>query len=300
MVYPEKKPINPKKVGGWIAIAVVLVVLISVSALLYTIVPVGHTGVIVSLGSVADNVLVEGFHLKAPWQNIIFIDNRAQREKVVTEAFSADILPVDVDFSINYSIDRVTSQTLYKSVGTGYYATVMLPRILENLKATFSKYSAENLVSSRATLSLEIKDKLVTEFKPYGIEVLSVAIENLTFSSAFNAAVESKQVAEQTLLKTKIEQEERLMVEKTTAERAIVTANADAEVARINADAAAYRQKVQAEAEAEANKLLAESITRELIDYVQANNWDGALPRFSTGGSEIRPVISLGSEELEK
>lgn len=293
MVQPDKRKVNPKKVGSFTGLIILVVVAIVAITTLGVMVPVGHTGVVVSMGKVADSVLPEGFHIKTPWQNVIFIDNRAQKETLVTQAFSSDIQQVEVICSLNYSIDRETSQRLYKTVGVGYYDTVMLPRIMENVKATFSKYSAENLVSAREVLSHEIKTALITDLKPYGIEVNSIAIENIDFTDAFTDAVETKQVAEQTKLKTEIEQQEMLMVEKTTAERKVITANAEAEVSKINADAKAYAQTTQAEAEAESNKMVAESITKELIDYVNVNRWDGALPKLMSGDSEMRPIISL-------
>lgn len=297
MVYQEKKPVNPKKVGRMIAIIAIIVVVAIVIFSSYVIVPAGHTGVLVTMGRVSDNVLSDGLNFKLPWQNVIMVDNRAQKASLTTQAFSSDIQQVEVNLSVNYSVDRETSQNLYKNVGVNYYDTVMLPRIMENLKATFSKYTAENLVGARETLSKQVLNQLTPEMKAYGIEVLSVAIEDVDFTNAFTDAVEAKQVAEQTKLKSEIEQSEKLMVERTTAERAVVTANADAEVAKINADAKAYAQRVQAEAEAEANKLIANSITGELIEYVQANNWDGALPRLMTSdGSSIMPILNLEGE----
>lgn len=299
LVNNNPKPVNRKKVGTAVTIGIIAVVIIIlfVSFAPYVVVPAGHTGVMVTMGRVSDKVLADGLHFKLPWQNVVLMDNRAQKAYLSTQAFSSDIQQVNVNVSVNYSIDRETSQNLYKNVGVTYYDTVMLPRIMENVKAVFSKYTAENLVSAREELSRQVKTQLMTEMKLYGIEVLSVAIEDVDFTDAFTDAVEAKQVAEQTKLKAEIEQSEKLMVEKTTAERAVVTANADAEVAKINADAKAYSQRVQAEAEAEANKLVAQSITPELIKYVEANNWDGALPRLYTGSdASIMPILNLDEE----
>lgn len=286
-----------KRRNKWIAIGIIVlvVVILFVTFAPYVVVPAGHTGVVVTMGKVSDNVLSDGLNFKLPWQNVIMVDNRAQKASLTTQAFSSDIQQVDVNISVNYSVDRATSQNLYKNVGISYYDTVMLPRIMENVKAVFSKYTAENLVVSREMLSKQVNEMLTPELKYYGIEVISVAIEDVDFTNAFTDAVEAKQVAEQTKLKSEIEQAEKLMVEKTTAERALVTANADAEVAKINADAKAYAKRVQAEAEAEANKLVAESITAELIEYVQANLWDGALPKLMSGvdGGGFMPILSL-------
>ena len=293
MTYPSQKP--NFHWNRWMTILVIIAALLIAiwTFAPYATVPAGHTGVIVTMGSVSENVLSPGLHLKMPWQNVIMIDNRAQKAPLFTQAFSSDIQQVDVTCSVNYSVDRETSQNLYKNVGTEYYGTVMLPRIMENVKAVFSKYTAENLVAARETLSKQIKDLLAPEMKLYGIEILSIAIENIDFTDAFTDAVESKQVAEQTKLKTEIEQAEKLMVEKTTAERALITANAEADVAKVKADAAAYARRVQAEAEAEANKLIALSVTQELIQYVQAHNWDGALPKLYAGESGVLPVVNV-------
>ena len=292
---PEKKPVNKKRAG--VAIVTVLVVALVVVLFFvfapYTVVPTGHTGVVVTMGRASDEVLGEGLHFKLPWQNVVLIDNRTQKASLQMQAFSSDIQQVQVLCSVNYSVNRSTAQELYKNVGTSYYATVMEPRIMENVKAVFSKYSAENLVGARETLSQQVRDLLSPEMEYYGINVLSVAIEDVDFTDAFTDAVENKQVAEQTKLRTEIQQAELLIVEQTSAERAVVAANADAEVAKINADAEAYAKRVQAEAEAEANRLIAASITDELIRYVQMNGWDGALPRIMTDGSGFMPLIDV-------
>jgi len=286
------KPSKAMRGGAVIAVVVAGVILVA-AFMCFVTVPPGHSGVVVTLGSVSDHVLSDGLHFKLPWQSVILIDNRAQIKQLTTQAFSSDIQQVDVIFSINYSVDRATSQTLYKTVGVAYYETVMLPRMLENLKAVFSKYTAENLVGAREKLSSEVLILLRPEMKAFGIEVLSVAIENIDFTDAFTDAVEAKQVAEQTKLKTQIQQDEQLLIERTNAERAQIAANADAEVARINADARAYAIRAQAEAESEANKMVAGSITEQLIRYVQANGWDGRLPQFISGESGMIPVINL-------
>lgn len=295
MLNVTPKPIRNKRVAMLLVLVVAVLVIFVVFAP-YAMVPTGHTGVVTTMGRVSDSVLSEGLHFKWPWQNVILIDNRAQKAALVTQAFSSDIQQVDVNCSVNYSVDRETSQNLYKNVGVSYYDTLMLPRIMENMKAVFSKYSADNLVAERQTLSVQIKDLLVQELKPYGVEILSVAIENIDFTAAFTDAVEAKQVAEQTLLKTEIEQKERLSVEKTSAERAVVVANADSQVVKINADAKAYSIRAQAEAEAEANKLIAQSVTKQLIEYVQANTWNGVLPQFMSGGdNSIVPILDVES-----
>ena len=100
-------------------------------------VPTGYTGILVTFGAVSDKTLSAGLNIKAPWQSIVRMDNRTQKVEIDTSAFSSDIQQVDLKMSINYCIDQQTAQTLYRTVGKNYYDNVMLPRILENTKATF-------------------------------------------------------------------------------------------------------------------------------------------------------------------
>ena len=230
-----------------IIVAVILVAGI-LTAMCTVQVPTGHTGVVVTFGRTEEYVLSEGLHFILPWQNVIKMDNRAQKETVSFSAFSSDIQQVQVTVSVNYSVDKETSQNLYKNVGQYYYDTVMNPRIYEDVKSVFSKCTAENLVANRENLSDQVEGILSPEMKEYGIEIISVSIEDIDFTDVFTDAVEAKQVAEQSKLQATIEEEQKTMIAKQEAERAQIQANANAEVAKIDADAKAYAVQVAAEA----------------------------------------------------
>lgn len=257
-------------------------------------VPTGNTAIITTFGKVEDYTLEAGFHLKSPFQKIILMDNREQKTPFSTQAFSSDIQQVDVIGSINYAINKSTAMTLFKEVGTDYFNKLVNPRMLENTKAVFSKYTAENLVSAREQLSKLIRDNLSAEMDRYGISIISISIENIDFTDAFTDAVEAKQVAAQKKLQAEIEQEQKTMETQQQAQRQEIEADAKAKVVKINADAEAYSTKVKAEAEAEANKKIAESITQDLIQFNQANRWNGQLPTYVSGGAaEALPVLTL-------
>jgi len=142
------------------------------------------------------------------------------------------------------------------------------------------------------SISVQIKNLLEPEMAPYGILIGSIAIEDIDFTDAFTEAVEAKQVALQTKLKTQTQQEELVIVAESTAEREKIAANAEAEILKIEAEAEAHAIKLKSEAEAEANELLAKSLTDELIQYLEANQWNGQLPQI-VGSSAALPVIDV-------
>ncbi|MBR0266439.1 MAG: prohibitin family protein [Clostridia bacterium] len=277
-----------------VVIVVLLVGFLTCTATVET----GYIGIVTTFGKVEDVTLEAGLHFKSPFQRIIAMDNREQKTSFTTEAFSSDIQQVNIIGSINYAINKSTAMNLFKEVGTDYFNKLVYPRMLEITKGVFSKYSAENLVANREKLSQDIRDGLFEELKDYGINVISLSIENLDFTDAFTDAVEAKQVAAQRKLQAEIEQAQMTMETQQQAERQRINAEAAANVAKINADAEAYATKVRSEAEAEANKKIAESLTENLIRFNEVKNWDGKLPTYMAGeGTTTVPVLQMGSDE---
>lgn len=277
-----------KMYGG--IVCVIGVVLLVVSCI--GIVPTGYTGILTTFGAVEDRTVGAGFNLIAPWQRIVTMDNRTQKVEITTSAFSSDIQQVDIIMSVNYCIDQQTAQILYKSVGKNYYENIMFPRIQENIKAVFSAYNAEALIVNREVLSTAAADLLRVDMEPYGITIVSIAIEDLDFTDAFTNAVEAKQVAAQNKLTAETQQAQKTMEQEAEAERAIIAANAqaeqdiiaakaDLEVVKIQADAALYA----GEREANMNERIAAALSPDLINYYWIKQWNGELPSTVLGES---------------
>lgn len=275
-----------------IQFAALVVLLASLLFASVTVVPTGYTGILTTFGRVENRTIGAGAHLILPWQNVVKMDNRTQKVQITTEAFSSDIQQVNLVLSVNYCIDQNTAQVLYRTVGANYYENVMHPRILENTKAVFSRYTAENLIARRNSLSDSIAEDTAGDLQRYGITIVSIAIEDIDFTDAFTTAVEAKQVAAQNKLTAETEQAQKTMEEEAIAKRAVIAANAEAEKAVIAANAELEVVKVQAEAalyagekEAEMNKRISESLTEGLIRYYWIKQWDGKLPTTVLGDS---------------
>ncbi len=267
-----------------------------------TAIPTGHTGIVTTFGKVEDYTYEAGVHTKAPWQQVVKMDNRIQKASVEMFCFSSDIQEVSTVYTINYQIEKANAQTIYRTIGSDYYTTIILPRIEESVKSMIAKYNAESLIASREQLSAEIRVDLTEKLAAYNVEVIDASIENLDFSDAFTNAVEAKQVAAQEKLKAEIQQEQANIEAKAAAERAVIAAQADAEKAIIEANAAAEAAKKEADAkayagekEAEANKKISESLTSDLIEYKNIEKWDGKLPVY-VGGEGTLPILNFGDQ----
>ncbi len=235
------------RLGKSLAIAsvpLILGLLISMVAF----VPTGYTGILTTFGKVEDRTAQAGLNIIAPWQKVVKMDNRTQKQLIETQAFSSDIQQVDVAVTLNYCIDKSTAQNLYSSVGKDNSNTILMPRALEGIKTVFAGYSAEELVTNRVELSGNISAIIAEDIAPYGIQISGVSIENLDFTDAFTDAVEAKQVATQNKLTAETKQAQLTLEAEAEAERKIIAANA----------------------EAEANRVIAASITPELISMKEA------------------------------
>ena len=273
-------------IGSFVALIVAIILAFS----MIKTVPTGYTGILTTFGKVEPNTVSAGVHVIAPWQKIVKLDNRTQKVSVETDTFSKDIQQVKVSLAVNFCIDQATAQELYKTVGVNYYESVVLPRILENVKAVVAEYSAENLVAKRGELSDEILTRLTDDAAAYGINIISISVEDIDFTDEFTDAVERKQVASQNKLAAETEQAQKTMEEQAAADRAVISAKAKAEQDVIAANAELEVTKIQAEAalyagekEAEMNKRIAESLTPNLVKYYYIKQWEGVLPKTVLG-----------------
>lgn len=289
--------------GSIIGVVGILLAIIVMVISCVGVVPTGYTGILTTFGAVQDRTLSPGINFIAPWQNVVTMDNRAQKVEITTQAFSSDIQQVDISMSVNYSIGQETARELYKTVGKNYYENIMFPRIQENVKAVFSQYTAEALISNREYLSSMVADLMRNDMETYGITIISIAIEDIDFTDAFTNAVEAKQVAAQNKLTAETVQAQKTMEQQAESERAIIAANAqaeqdiiaaqaDLEVVKIQADAALYA----GEREANMNERIAAALTKELINYYWIKQWNGKLPS-TVLGSDNSYMINLDSIE---
>lgn len=283
--------LKPFSIGG-IILSIILIVCSCIK-----VVPTGNTGIVTTFGKIENQTLDAGIHFMLPWNKVVNMDNRTQKETLEMGCFSSDIQEVTVSYTINYQINKKNAQEIYKNIGTEYYKKIVEPKALEAVKSVFAKYNAEKLIESRATLSKEIEAILRNDLLDYDIEIVATSIENIDFTDAFTNAVEAKQVAEQNKLKAKTEQEQATLEAEAKAERTkieakakadsdIIAAQADADIAQIAADSAEYQGQKDAAIMSNLGEML--KAYPELIQYYKAIGWDGKLPETMLGnGTEV-------------
>jgi regulator of protease activity HflC (stomatin/prohibitin superfamily) len=279
---------------------ILIIVIIILATSSFVIVDSGHVGVVRTLGAVQPVPLSEGFHFKKPFiDKIEQIDVRLTKAQSKSAAASKDLQTVETQVTVQYSLTGATAPETFQKIGTRdvVAVTIIEPAIQESVKAVTAQYTAEQLVTKRAEVKLQIQDAidnfidvtLKDKDVPNALKISNVAITDFEFSDEFNRAIELKVKAEQEALQARNEKMKR-----------VTQAEAAYQEQKLAADAAAYdieaRSKAKADAIAREAKALKDN--PELIQLRMSEKWDGTLPKF-TGGEAI-PFIDINSVINEK
>jgi regulator of protease activity HflC (stomatin/prohibitin superfamily) len=285
------------RVGRIITTSVVGIVAVVSLFASFSTVPVGSTGVVVTLGQTQSMTLGEGFHVKAPYiTHIVSMDNRIQKQEVSAAATSKDLQAVSTTIDVNFHLSPGNSNSMYQTIGQNYSEILLAPAIQESVKNVMAQYSAEQLITQRSAVSVSIREELENRMTEYGVIIDEFNITNFQFSAEFDAAIEAKQVAEQNKLKAQTEKEQKIIEAEAAAREREVAAQAEANATLAKANAEAEAIRVKAEAEAEANQKLNQSLTSGILDYQAIQRWNGEYPTVM-GGENTLTMIDVGKND---
>jgi prohibitin 2 len=205
------------------------------------------------------------------------MDVRTQKYEAPATAASKDLQVVTATIATNYHIVPEQSPSIFSTLGLGYAETIIKPVEQESVKAITSKFTAEELITKREEVRLEIKVVLEERLRARNIIVEEVSIVNFDFSESFNAAIENKVTMAQNALaaQNKLEQ---IKFEAQQTE-AIAIGQKNAKIATAQGDAEAIRI---------IDEQLKTSPT--YTEYLKVQRWNGILPQV-TGGAI--PLISV-------
>lgn len=134
-----------------------------------------------------------------------------------------------------------------------------------------SKYTSIELGANKGKIMEAVKNYVIPYFKEYGITITVLGIkEDISYENPeIQKAIDAKFASEQELV---IQQNKN-----------------EANIAKAEAEAKAMI--MLAEAQAKSNKLLADSLTKNLLDKMYFEKWDGKLPTIY--GGDNTPVIQM-------
>lgn len=257
---------NSIKIGMWGILGVFA--LITLLCSFYTI-DSTERGVLSTFGKVHENPITPGLHAKWPFiQTIEKVNVQQKKFDGQENSYTRDVQTAEVNYTINYDLNRANVSALMKDVGEDYHNRIVVPFIRGAMKEVFGNYAATQIVETRDAVRRDVEHMLrKTIDSNYFINV-QFQITDIDFDDAFENAIKEKQVAEQQALKAKN-----------------VT---------IQVEEQAKQTKIRAEAEAEAMRIKATALERnqKLVEYEAVQKWDGKLPSYMMGNTI--PFINIG------
>jgi len=297
----EPPPEGYRSAPGWAGertgslIAVMILVLIVALAASRSVirVPAGHRGVLLTFGKVHEVNMDEGLHFIAPWQHVENMPVMIQKAEVKESTASNDLQEIMTELAVHYRVRTDSAWIVYQTMRMDYLHLLVEPVIMEELKATTADWSAEQLITDRPLVVIQLQAILNERLQPFGIDVLTVNFIDFQFSKEFWDAIERKVVATQDALteRNKVEiarfqQLQAIITAEGQYNVTVIRANADAQQKIISATAEARRITIEANATATAIKQITSQMTPQYAQYLYLTRWDGILPSTLLGGLE--------------
>lgn len=265
-----------KGIVSMVFLAIIVVVGIIAAFAMFEVVEETERAVVVRFGEVQE-VLQPGFHVINPFTTDLYrMDIKIVKAEVEATAASKDLQDVTASVAVQYNLDPLKVEEIYKEYRVDVKRAVINPAIQDAIKAGTAQYNAEALITDRVAVKKAIEDSLHERLGEAHVIVSNVDIIDFAFSDSFNAAIERKVTAEQQAF----EQENITKQEEEKKKQEILKAEAVAEKTRLEVEALTAGgddiiRKIQAEAELE-----------------RAKRWNGVLP-VNVYGSAPLPFLDV-------
>jgi len=255
-----------------------LVALYFVFASWYTV-DEGERAVVLRLGAIVGEA-GPGLHFKMPWINTVHkitVQNQNKRYSAL-EAYSRDQQPANLTVSVTYMASD--PRAVYGQYGDleGAVFRLIDPRVTSGVKTIFGQYDAVRAIQERAGLNVDVANA-VTSAITGPIQIISVQVENIDFSEAYEQSVEQRMLAQ---------------VEIQRREQNLRTTEVEAQIARTRAEGEANAIRLRGEAEGAAIRARAEALrmNADLVQLQAVEKWDGKLPTTMVPSTAL-PFINL-------
>ncbi len=184
--------------------------------------------------------LGEGFHLVAPWNNVIIYEIRQQELTEKMKVLSSNGLDIQLEATAWYQPKSEQLGFLHQTKGTNYLDRVLKPAMRSATRSVVGRYTPEQIYSSkRDAIQEEIFDETKKIIDDQYIQLNDVLVRDVTLPVAIKDAIERKLGQEQESL------EYKFRLEKAQKE--------------------AEKQRIEAQGKADANRILSASLTDKIL-----------------------------------
>jgi len=210
-----------------------LILLVGLSNSLFITIDPGQKGILFKRfggGLDKDNIYDQGFHVIAPWNEMIVYDVRLQEAFEKMSVLSKNGLTIAVELSYRYQPQADQVGYLHDDIGPTFLDRIIKPEIRSATREVIGKYLPEELYSTkREAIQDEIFQRTSQNVAEKFLILDAVLIREVALPDNLKSAIEQKLQEEQ----LSFQYEFKLDRERKEAERKIIEAQAKAEANRI-------------------------------------------------------------------
>uniref|UniRef100_UPI004047938E prohibitin family protein n=2 Tax=Roseivirga sp. TaxID=1964215 RepID=UPI004047938E len=254
--------------------AIVVIILFAVSSSVFFTIQSSERAVLFkkfSGGLDKDTIIEPGFHLKAPWNDLIVFDVAETKTEETMDVLDKNGLSIKVDVSVRFypRFDKIGD--IYERFRLGYINTLVIPEVRSTVRQVMGRYTAEEIYSTKRP---EVETAIRTETaevlgnETNNVIMTTLLIRSINLPDKIKQAIESKLQQEQEALAYQF----RLDKEKSEAER----------------------KRIAAEGESAANKIINNSLTPSLL---KMRGIEATLKLAESPNSKV-VVIGQGADGL--
>jgi len=177
-----------------------------------------------------ENTYGEGWHLIAPWNDMITYEVRQQEVLEDMAVLSSNGLEISLEVSAWYQPMFKDLPKLHQEKGQNYLDRVVKPAIRSASRSVIGRYTPEEIYSTkRDAIQLEINVETKKVLDKQYIQLNEILVRDITLPSTIKTAIEGKLRQEQESL----EYEFKLQKAKKEAEKVIIEAQGKADANKI-------------------------------------------------------------------
>ena len=239
-------------------------------------------------GSLAGSTSEAGFHVKAPWQDVITYDVRNNLinfygdtdYKVDGGSYEGKQVSINdksgasanVDIQVNYSLNPDSALNLYSEYGTqeSFVEKYISNDVRAVTREVSGKFDTVTMLTNRSQFTKAVQDALIKKWNKIGLTVEQVSVQDVRYPKSITDSYSQAQAAEVAKQKAQNEQE---------------TAKVQAET-----------KKIEAQGEADANAVLAQSLNDQVLQqhYIDALKDVGKEGNLVVVPNGFTPMINTG------
>lgn len=252
-------------------VSFVILLLIFGSQMFYVLKPGERAVIFKKFGGGLDkeNIFVPGFHVVAPWNDLIRYDVKEQKSEETMDVLDKGGLSINVDVTIIFNPFYNKIGDLHENIGSNYVSVMVIPNVRSSVRAVTGRYTAEEIYSTkRGEVETQIIDATRKALADKNIQMKDLLIRSITLPEKIKSAIESKLQQQQEALAYQY----RLDRERSEAERL----------------------RIEAQGIADYNAIISASLTTNIL---RQKGIDATLALANSANSKV-VVIGGGDEGL--